>query len=102
MLAFTSVYFFESSLFNGLQAFGIKNFGPYLQLASQVAANPSLALSSAPATSRILSSEIYSMIFCYTQGIVSAPTANGRNAISWTDSINVRFAQMAANSGLPR
>jgi hypothetical protein len=29
MLAFTSVYFSESGLFNGLQAIGIKNFGQF-------------------------------------------------------------------------
>ena len=30
MLAFTSVYFLESSLFNGLQPFGVKNFALFL------------------------------------------------------------------------
>jgi hypothetical protein len=54
-----------------------KNFGPCIQLASQVAAQPIVhsilscsLVRPPPVTSRILPSEIYSMVFCYTQDIV--------------------------------
>jgi hypothetical protein len=40
VLAFTSAYFFESSLFKGLRAIQTKKIGRRLQLASQVAAKP--------------------------------------------------------------
>jgi hypothetical protein len=38
VLAFTSVYFFESGLFNGLRAFGVKNFRPLASSRPAVAA----------------------------------------------------------------
>jgi hypothetical protein len=40
MLAFTSVYFLESNLFNGLRAFGVKKFSPFKAAPKSYEAGP--------------------------------------------------------------
>jgi hypothetical protein len=66
-----------------------KFFGLAPQLAfpgcGQVYRAPCSLVSGPPSvTRRILAREIYSMIFCYTQGIAPASITHGRNTIRWT------------------
>jgi len=94
LLAFTSVYFYESGLFNGLRARKLKKFPAFLNSTPRVAARPRrFGLSSiantplagrlAPASAILILRKIVAVISVFVKPFLSPPTRPHMIALSW-------------------